>query len=190
MNSIKVIFIHGNGGSTTDDNWFPSVRKELEALGLEVIAQNFPDPIEAKSSVWLPYISSLGADESTILIGHSSGAVAAMRFAEKNKILGSILVSASCTDLGEENEKMSGYFNDPWDWGKIKNHQKWIIQFASTDDPYIPIAEARYIHEKLQTDYHEYNNQGHFGWDKGKKEFPELVKAIKDHLADFKRFAI
>jgi len=183
MNSIKVIFIHGNGGSTINDNWFPWVKKELEGLGFEVIAKNLPDPIEAKSKIWLPFISSLGADENTIIIGHSSGAVAAMRYAQQNRILGSVLVSASHTDLGEESEKVSGYFDNPWDWKQIKDNQKWIVQFASTDDPYIPIKEARYIHEKLGTDYHEYGDQGHFGWNTGKKEFPELVAAIK-------RFAI
>lgn len=179
----KIIFIHGNGGSTINDNWFPWVKKELEVLGAKVIAENFPDSIEAKSSVWLPFILSLGADEHSILVGHSSGAVAAMRFAEQNRILGSVLVSGSYTDLEEESEKVSGYFNDPWDWEKIKNNQKWIVQFASTDDPYIPIEEARYIHEKLDTEYHELDNQGHFGWDKGKKEFPELVETIKHHLS-------
>lgn len=183
MEKIKIIFIHGNGRSTIDDNWFPWVKKELEVLGVKIIAENFPDPIEAKSKIWLPFISSLGADQHTILVGHSSGAVAAMRFAEQNKIFGSVLVSGSYTDLGEESERISGYYNEPWDWEAIKKNQKWIVQFASIDDPYIPIEEARYIHEKLETDYHEYGDQGHFGWDIGKKEFPELVAAIK-------RFAI
>jgi hypothetical protein len=34
----KVILIPGNGGGSPKDNWFPSVKKELEAAGLEVIA--------------------------------------------------------------------------------------------------------------------------------------------------------
>jgi uncharacterized protein len=47
-----------------------------------------PDNYEAKASIWLPYIkNALHADGQTILVGCSSGAVAAMRFAEKNKIL-------------------------------------------------------------------------------------------------------
>lgn len=183
MKNTKVIFIHGNGGSTGDDNWMPSVAEELEKLGLQVSRKTFPDNEMARSEYWLPYIKELGADENTILIGHSSGAVAAMRFAEQHKILGTVLVSASYTDLGEESEKVSGYFEMPWDWKKIKQNQKFIIQFASTDDPYIPISEARYIHEQLLTEYHEFSDKGHFGWDKGIKVFPELITALKIHIS-------
>jgi predicted alpha/beta hydrolase family esterase len=183
MNKIKAIFIHGNGGSTGNDNWMPSVARDLETQGLQVIRKTFPDNQLARGEYWLPYIKELGADENTILIGHSSGAVAAMRFAEQHKIFGTVLVSASYTDLGEENEKVSGYFDMPWSWEKIRQNQKFIIQFASTDDPYIPISEARHIHDQLQTEYHEFSDKGHFGWDKGIKEFPELVAALKAHLS-------
>jgi len=46
----KVIFVPGNGGCTTHDNWFPSVQKDLEAAGLEVMAVEFPDPDLARES--------------------------------------------------------------------------------------------------------------------------------------------
>ena len=172
----KVIFIHGNGGGTGQDNWFPWCASEFKKHGFEAIAPDFPDPKLARAKYWLPYIQDvLKADEKTVLIGHSSGAVASMRCAETHKILGSVLVGANYTDLGYESEKQSGYFDTPWDWQAIKNNQKWVIQFASTDDPYIPINESRYIHDKLGSKYFEFNNQGHFGEDIGKTEFPELV---------------
>ena len=46
-----------------------------------------PDPLYAKESVWVPHIlksadkGGLGCDQNTILIGHSSGAAAALRVA-------------------------------------------------------------------------------------------------------------
>lgn len=183
MKSTKVILIPGNGGSTPEDNWFPYLEKELSKLGLVVINKQFPDSVLARQEFWLPFIKELGADENTILIGHSSGAIAALRFAEKNKILGTILVGAYYTDLGNESEKKSGYFKNPWDWELIKNNQSWIIQFSSTDDPFIPIEEARAVHKNLQTDYHEYHNKKHFGC--GAEtilEFPELVESLKKKL--------
>lgn len=178
--SPKVILIHGNGGGTVDENWFPSVKKGLEEKGITVIAKTMPDNVLARASFWLPFIKNeLGADENTIVVGHSSGAVAAMRYAEENKILGSVLIGACYTDLGYESEKKSGYYDKPWQWEKIRANQKWIIQFASTDDPYIPIEEARYIHQHLNTEYIEATDEGHYGSDQKKKlEFPELVQAI------------
>ena len=176
---IKVIFIHGNGGSSPDDHWFPYLKTELEKLGLQVIAQQFPDSIKARSFYWLPFLKDvLNADENSIIVGHSSGALCAMRFAQSNKILGSVLIAAMHTDLGIQSERLSGYFDTPWDWQKIKDNQQWIIQFASTDDPWIPICEPRFVHQKLNSQYHEYTNQGHFGDDRNKKEFPELLAAI------------
>jgi pimeloyl-ACP methyl ester carboxylesterase len=130
------------------------------------------------------FIEKIGADEETIIIGHSSGAVAAMRYAETHKLLGSVLVGACYTDLGYESEKVSGYYDAPWQWDVIKKNQQWIIQFASSDDPFIPIEEARYIHEHLNTDYHEYTDAAHFGHgDQPKYEFPELVESIRAKTA-------
>ena len=178
MNKIKVILIPGNGGATPQDGWFPYLEYELLKLGITVINKQFPDPFLARQEFWLPYIKELGANENTILIGYSSGAIAALRFAEKNKIFGTILVSAYYTDLGDKNEKKSGYFNNQWDLQSIKNNQKWIIQFASVDDPFIPIEEPRMLHKNLHTDYHEYQDQKHFG----KLEFPELIEVFKKKL--------
>ncbi|HEY5695534.1 MAG TPA: alpha/beta fold hydrolase [Candidatus Saccharimonadales bacterium] len=179
----KIIFIHGNGGGTGHDNWFPWCVSELKKQGIEAIAPDFPDPELARAEYWLPFLKDeLRADQNTILVGHSSGAVAAMRHAENNKLKGSVLVGACYTDLGDEDEKQSGYYSVPWDWAAIKANQDWIIQFASTDDPYIPIEEARFIRDRLQTEYHEFDSQGHFGEDKKKTEFPELVQLLLTKL--------
>jgi uncharacterized protein len=176
----NVIFIPGNGGGSPKDNWFPYLKEELEKLKVQVIASEFPDNILAREVYWLPFLrEQLHANEQTIFVGHSSGAIAAMRYAETHKIFGSVLVGAYHTDLGIEGEKQSGYFNRPWNWDAITNNQKWIIQFASVNDPWIPIEEARFVHEKLHTEYHEHGDSGHFGGDYYKPAFPELLEALK-----------
>ena len=180
-NNIKVILLHGNGNSTLNDHWFPYIKSELEKIGLTVISQQFPDTYLARANYWLPFLKNeLKADEYSILIGHSSGAIAAMRFAQENKICGSILIGSYYTDLGMKTERLSGYFHMPWQWDMIKNNQQWIIQFASTDDPWIPIEEPRFIHEQLESEYYEFYNQGHFT---GLTLFPELIEAIKKKLS-------
>jgi predicted alpha/beta hydrolase family esterase len=179
----QVIFIPGNGGSSTQDNWFPSVKEALEKASISVVSVPFPDPELARASFWLPFLQDqLKADENTILVGHSSGAIAALRYAETHRILGSVLVGAYHTDLGIENEKLSGYFDTPWQWEAIKKNQEWAVIFASQDDPWIPVAEARYLHQQLTCEYHEYTNQGHFGGDYFKPHFDELTQAILRQL--------
>lgn len=176
---MKVVFIPGNGNCTTNDNWFPRVKSDLEAQGLEVVAATFPDPELARESYWIPFLQNdLKVDENTILVGHSSGAIAAMRLAEKQKILGSVLVGAYHTDLGMDTEKQSGYFDRPWNWDKIRENQQWTILFASEDDPWIPIEEPRSIKSQIDCEYYEFKDQGHFGGDYYKEHFHELSNAI------------
>ena len=176
LGKIKIIFVPGNGGDGNSlYGWFSYLKNEFEKMGLEVLAPVYPDPALARAEYWLPFIENLKPDDKTILIGHSSGAIAIMRLAEKHKILGSVLVSAYCTDLGMESEKLSGYFNKPFDWEAIKKNQNWIIQFNSIDDPFIPITEAHFVHEKLNSEYYELT-QGHFY---PQDTFPELLNAVK-----------
>lgn len=181
--TIKIILIPGNGGGKPTDNWFPFIKREMEKHGIEVIAREFPDSELARESYWIPFLKhDLKADQNTILIGHSSGAIAAMRYAEKNHLLGSVLVGTYHTDLGYETEKLSGYFNRPWDWKAIQNNQRWIAVYASSDDPWIPIEEPRFVKKNLQVDYFEFTDQGHFGGDYYKETFPELLLYLKEKL--------
>lgn len=188
---IRAILIHGNDGGKPTDNWFPYLKLELEKLGVKVDAPQFPDADLARASYWIPYLKNvLKADSKTILIGHSSGAIAAMRYAEENQILGSVLVGTYHTDLGINTEKLSGYFDSQWNWNAIKKNQQWIIQFAGLNDPWIPIEEARFVQDKLSTDYYESKDQGHFGGDYYKETFPELLQAIKSKLEKSKNLQI
>lgn len=178
---MRAIFIPGNGGGSPKDHWFPYLKRELTGLGVAVIDREFPDRILAREKYWLPFLrDELQADEHTILVGYSSGAIAAMRYAERHRVLGTALVSTYHTDLGLIEERLAGYFNRPWNWQAIRDNQSWIIQFASLDDPLIAIAEPRYVHCQLHSEYYEFTDQGHFNFDK--VEFPELLLAIKSRL--------
>ncbi len=178
----KVIIIPGNGYSSPRDHWYPYVQAELTQYGVRAVNVQFPDLPLARMQYWLPFIKQLGADEDTVLVGHSTGAIAAMRYAETKPILGLVLVAAYHTDFGIQEEKMSGYFDTPWNWEQIRSQQNFIVQFASTSDPFIPIAEAHYVRDKLKTDYHELT-EGHFGGgSEVKTVFPELINALKPHF--------
>jgi len=176
----RAILIHGNGGSTAADIWLPWVERSLAALGIGVTNVTFPDNLKARAQYWLPFIAELGADEQTILIGHSSGAVAAMRYAETHRLLGSVLVGVCHTDLGDAFEAASGYYREPWQWRKIRDHQQWIAIYSSTDDPNIPIAEPRFVAAQLRCSYFEFNDRGHFV---DARELPEVVQFVKRKLS-------
>jgi len=178
--NLTVVFIPGNGGGDTRSGFFPFIQQKIEERGIRVISPGvYPDAMIGRESVWIPYLESLGTNENTILIGHSTGAIAAMRYAENHRIFGSVLISTYHSDLGLQTEKDAEYFDTPWNWDAMKENQKFIIQFFSTDDPHIPIAESRFVHEQLGSDYYELDGQGHFY---SQTEFPELVEALMQYI--------
>jgi predicted alpha/beta hydrolase family esterase len=181
----RVVILHGNGGTRGTDNWYPYIKEGLEKLGIVCEAPNLPDSKLARKKYWFPYLKDvlkIGPDD--LVVGRSSGSIAILRYAEQNQIGASVLVAAYYSDLGFESERKSGYFDAPWQWNKIKAHQKWTAIFASTDDPWIPIREPEHIAKKLGSTLVKFNNMGHFGGigQPEKIEFPELLDFIKERL--------
>lgn len=144
-----------------------------------MINRTFPDNVKARAKYWLPFLEELGANEHTILIGHSSGAVAAMRYAETHCLFGSVLVGACHTHLGDSDEAASGYYREPWQWQKIRENQNWIAIYHSTDDPHIPATEPRFVAAQLKCSYFEFTDRGHFV---DTREFPEVVDYVRRRL--------
>ena len=72
-----------------------------------------------------------------------------MRLLEAHKVKGCVLVSACVTDGGMESERISGYYSRPWEWAKIRTNAEWILQYHSSDDPFIPRSEADEVATQL-----------------------------------------
>ncbi len=102
---MMAIIIPGNGNTDISENWFPYVKKELEKLGIKTVAKNMPDSYLARRKYWIPFIEKEAKGEKdVILIGHSSGAVATLRYLENHKALGTVIVGACYTDLGDKKK--------------------------------------------------------------------------------------
>lgn len=174
----RAVIVPGNGaGNVEHCNWYGWAKKRINEIpDVSCTLKNMPDPVTARESIWLPFMEKeLRCDEETVIIGHSSGAAAAMRYAETRRVFAIILVGAYTSDLGDENERESGYFSRPWEWERIKSNVKYIIQFGSTDDPFLPWEEQQDVADGLNTDFHKYTDHGHFQ----NTAFPELIDAVK-----------
>jgi hypothetical protein len=100
-----------------------------------------------------------GSMENIVLVGHSSGAQAALRYAELYPLHACVLVSATYSDLGDAHERASGYYpqkgkdgtdeTNPYDFSKMTTNCKTWHQFHSDDDPFIPVYEAQAIQKGL-----------------------------------------
>lgn len=176
MQSPRFIFIHGNGTEHWSFGWAAWLKAELDRRGFATFFETMPDSIIARAEYWLPFLEQhVKAGENDVLIGWSSGAVAAMRYAETHRLAGSVLVSPSYTDLSDELEKQSGYFEAPWQWDKIRANQQRLALFYGDDDPYIPQADFEHIVLQLQPEVYKVAGGGHFI---DYQEFPELTAYI------------
>ena len=99
-----------------------------------------------------------------------------MRYAEENKILGSVLISPCYTDTGDELEKQSGYYDKPWQWERIKTNQGKIALIWGDDDPYISQSEFEFIAKRLGPTQIKIHGGKHFI---ERQNFPELLQYIK-----------
>ena len=190
---MKIILIPGMGCAPIESsNWYSWFRDQmrLRSHNLECDLYRYPDPYQCRESLWVPFVRSKIDDPAqTILVGHSSGAACAMRLLEQygteglTPIKACILVAAAYTDLDDEDERASEYFNRPWDWESMQlGCTTPIILFHGTDDPLIPVSEARYIAAQLTTDYCDYRER------KGRSHFfrpwDELLEVIDAHLVN------
>jgi len=108
---MKAMILPGNGNTPIEENWYPYVKRELEKLDVEVILTEMPDPELARRKYWLPFIEEkTNGTEDVILVGHSSGAIAILKYLETHKVHGAILVGVYYTDLNMEEEKTKWLF--------------------------------------------------------------------------------
>jgi len=144
----RIVILPGNGcdGDEQDlraSNFYGWAADAFTARGFpDVRLRCMPDPLEARSRFWLPFIEQeLEADATTVLIGHSSGAVAALRVAERRRLRGLVLVAAYENPLGDAGEAASGYFDAAFDWAAVVANCGFVVQFAGERDRLVPLAE-------------------------------------------------
>lgn len=182
--SPTIIICPGNGCSQIrHSNWYGKLHDVLtKEHGLNCICENFPDPLRARREIWIPHIRTTaelhasGTDpRNVILVGHSSGAQAALRYAEAHPVRGIVLVAATYSDLGDAGERASGYYpqskgngesgeSNPYLFDAMKEHCQHWHQFHSDDDPFIPLHEAERVRDGLglSETYHMIPGRSHF----------------------------
>lgn len=172
----RIIFIHGNETEHWSQSWAGWLKTQLDTAGYETFFETMPDSILARQEFWLRFLQDhVKAGENDVIVGWSSGAVAAMRYAETHRIKGSILVAPCYTNLNSESERQSGYFDAPWDWQSIKANQGHVTLVHGDADPYIPQQEFEHIAQQLNTTVIKLHDDNHFI---SKDSFPELLDAI------------
>jgi predicted alpha/beta hydrolase family esterase len=184
----NVFIFHGTEGYP-EENWFPWLKKELEARGCNVIVPQFPSPpiVPANISDWFEVLKRYEQNitPDTLLIGHSLGGVFTLRILEKlsHPVKAAIFTG---TPIGirpilnyDRDNSFSG-FN--FDWESIREKANTFIVFQSDNDPYVSLANGEQLAKNLGVELTFIPKAGHFNAKAGYLRFDELLEKIKPLL--------
>jgi len=182
----NALILHGTDGNS-QKNWYQWLRNELEKRDWKVWVPDLPRADEPNVSRYNTFLFSNAAwkfNNDSILIGHSSGAVAIFGLLEALpegiQVNACYLIGAFKNDL--DWEQLTSLFEKPFDFEKIKSKAKRFVFIHSDDDPYCPLEHAEFLSTKLGGELIIKKGQKHFSmstFGDAYKEFPFLLKAIE-----------
>jgi hypothetical protein len=191
----KAYIIHGWGG-TPKGAWRPWLKKELELHGFDVQVPAMPDADNPTITKWISFLRKVikNPDKNTILIGHSLGCTAILRFLDslsEKVIVGKIVLIAPVTPIGttchlgiirklsdDEKKILLPWIEAPVDAEKIKHSAKEIVVFLSDNDNWIPLESEKVIKEYFGARTIIEKDMGHYSDDTGIKKIPTILAEI------------
>jgi predicted alpha/beta hydrolase family esterase len=182
MKHRRVIIVHG-WADRPGKGWQAWLARELTKQGAEVVAPAMPNPKLPKLADWQDTLtSSIGKiDANTILVGHSLGTFALLRFLEQysgpEKAGQLILVAGFLTNGGKS---LKPYFSPAPDVDKIHSHVKEVHHVFSTNDKMVAPKRSKELAELLGGKTYQMNDYGHFMTGK-LLEFPLVLEIITNY---------
>ena len=186
---MTIYLIHG-WGAKGEEGFRLWLKQELEKLGFEVVAFDLPNRDVPNPSEWLDFMHkniSLKNPEQVILLGHSLGGLAVLRFLEKLpaniKINKAILVAPVIKDVTSVTEEDWRDVFVPWstgefDYKKINNSAEKIIAFFSDNDRFIPLESANIVKDNLDAVVFIEHNKDHYSTPHKSVEVQSILNAI------------
>ena len=180
-----VIILHGTMGSP-DGNWFQWLKSELKGKGFTVWLPQLPNPEQPSLRAEADFVRAncpFPIDEETLIVGHSSGAILALILAQENKAkVGGIVAVSVFHDNSLKWEANNSLFDVPFDWDAIQKNTGKLLFIHSDTDPYVPLAQARYVADNCKAELLIIPGQGHFNLEQSKDyaAFPKLVEVMTE----------
>lgn len=186
----KVFIVHGFMGMP-NGLWKTWLMSELKKKDVYACSLPMPNPAEPKSEEWVRAIDfNIGEpNEDIILVGHSLGVAAIMRYLEliglDQKIGGAVLVSGPYKKLLIDKlapfiRNTYNFFETDFNFKKIREScDKFVIVHAK-DDLKVPYSHGEYLAEKLNAKLVTLQMGGHLSGHEGVNEIPEVLDALLD----------
>jgi len=190
----RAFIIHGYQ-SYPEEAWLPWLKSELEKRGYEASVPSMPDPARPIISEWISFITKqVGEpDNKTVMIGHSLGCQAVLRYletlGEAGKSVRKTVLVAGVFPTGMSpaeadaktggNEALRLWFTIGVNPKVVKKAAGECTVILSDDDPYIPIEKALAAFQaNLDAKIIIESGKGHFNEDDKVTELPSALSAV------------
>ena len=183
--AMKTAYIFHDAFNDQFSDWYPWMKTKLESMGYMVLVPAFPTPAGQSYESWRAVIKNYVPtfDEETIIIGHGSGGLFALRILEEitKQIHGLFLVAAYAKKIGHAgydrvNESMIHEFN----FDTIKSHAMIVHVYAGDDDPFVPRAVSDELATQLNVPLEIIPGGGHINRGSGFNQLVVVAGAIKE----------
>lgn len=180
----NAFIIHGAYGSS-DENWFPWLKEELEKLDYEVFVPDFPTPEGQNLENWREIFEDYKEfiDVDTVFVGHSLAPAFILDILQNIsvKVKACFFISGFLKLLGNKDFDTinESFVKNQFNWNKIINNSNKFFVYHSDNDPYVPIECATELAELLNTVPIIIKGAGHFNTAVGYTKFEELLEEIK-----------
>ena len=192
LENPNVVLIHGLGGNG-NTGWQNDIVNFFKKEGITCLSPNFPNPNNPRYTEWkaffekeiLPHIN-----ENTILFGHSLGGGFIQKYLSENDLKVSELVLVAPTVGHCQIQEIKNFFNQDFNYEKIKNSADNIFILAGGQDPYIKTSEFEFLVKKLNAHYLFNEKEEHFWGDFALDAFistnlAEICQNIADSKLDW-----
>jgi len=161
MVNHKILILHG-WNALPEDHWFSAAKEKWEKKGFRVEVPNLPGNYFPKIDEWLKVIESFQPDKSWILIGHSLGGVAILKYLEiaEKPIAQAILIATPLTAM--HFGSIDNFFEGGFKWENIKANCPKFEILNEDNDPAIPIEHGQKYANNLSGNLHVVPGYTHF----------------------------
>ena len=172
--------MHGKD-KQSNDIWYPWLKAELITRGVDCAVPDLPKADSPKINEWLAVLDSLHPDQETILVGHSRGGMAILRWLETRhaKVAQVVLVAANSANI--EDSTKGDFYSGPYDFSAIRNCCKDFTVLHSKDDEWVPYAAGLENADGLGAKIISFDDKNHFGRQADGSTmttFPELLDQL------------
>jgi predicted alpha/beta hydrolase family esterase len=157
----RAIIVHG-WETNPKEHWYLKEKNILDNMGIQTYVPEMPNADFPIKEEWMKVIEDFDPDKETVLIGHSLGVPAILRYLEStDKKAGKIfLIAGFCKDLGYEATK--NFVDSPFDWAKIKQNAERFYVLNQKEDPYVPLDKGQEIADCLTVELQVVEGDDHF----------------------------